>query len=371
MRALVYQLLGFTLLLSLASEIPARGQEQVWSPEKARLGLLKPASGLLHGKLRDCKGRVVGRMEDFLLDLSKSEVLVTLVGASRSGQVTPVPPRDYTYIAQARLALDLHKAKFEQAPQIASVALFSAVEFLNLSNSFYYFGEPAPELAATNMIVSASILMGTAVVSQENQPLGQVRDVMLDLPTGQAVYLVIAPPQGVAQTGSLYAVPLVLASWAAGDPVLKLDTTREHFLAGPRFSDKFWSDLAFPELASRLRSYYGLERDTPTGRQGPSQADQEITRAILAELTQQKEALSTTRLAVSTLHGRVTLKGQVTSPAEKEAIRGAAERVVGSARVEDRLATTKKPATLTEGLGAFSPLPGERGSGEGSLSIEH
>lgn len=336
--------LGF-MVLSMPLGSAAAGDTS-WSPESARLGLLKPVTALVQEKVGDRKERTLGKVQDFLLDLSRSEVTVTLVTSEQRGELVPVPARSYFYVSRARLAIDVEKAKWKGAPRVSSATPFDSLAPASLAGAFAYFGQPNPVTAAGTHYCSAASLLGTPVVGQQGEPLGQIRDVMLDLPLAQAVYLVIEPPPDAAPAGTLYIVPPVLLQAKHDGALLVLSTSRAHFLAGPHFQKDFWSDLAFPELVVQLRHHYGLEQSAAVERTKPTRTDQEITQAVLVAITQTPKVFNATHLVVTTLHGRVTLAGVVVNEKHRAMLHSAAAKVVGAENVEDRLELFVKAAKL-------------------------
>jgi len=143
---------------------------------------------------------------------------------------------------------------------------------------------------------------------------------------------------------------------------LLLKTDRDHFLAGPHFSNDFWSDLAFPEMLAAVQNHYGLfPTDAPgkdpstaaTDLTGTSfgetgineRADSEITQAVLEELVQARNGFVNLDIVVTTASGRVTLAGTVKDETQKQKLIAVVERVVGPGRVEDHLETRPRAST--------------------------
>lgn len=81
----------------------------------------------------------------------------------------------------------------------------------------------------------------------------------------------------------------------------------------------------------------GASAITP-GMQGDDPADVETTRKIRKEITED-DSLSTTakNVKIITQEGKVTLRGPVNSPDEKEKIARKAEQIAGAGKVENEL----------------------------------
>jgi sporulation protein YlmC with PRC-barrel domain len=223
-----------------------------------------------------------------------------------------------------------------------------------MRDSFFYFNQNPPQLPTGGRFCSTANLIDTPVVSESEEALGKVRDVMIDVPTAQVVYLVVEPEHAPAEVAEqLYVVPPVSVQLDKGGARLMLKGDRAHFKAGPRFSSTFWSDLAFPELARATRQHYGLE--TAPAPSAPVEKtsvadDYQITRAILAEITHSAEGKLNTTMRITTVRGHVTLSGTLKDENQKKQIVTAAKRVAGAANVEEHLETNDKARTAKVGV---------------------
>ena len=335
------------LILSLVNTTSA--QNASWKPDNSCLGVLKRASTLLENRIGDRKERTLGKVHDLLLDLSSCQVMVTLIsGPGGPDQLTPVPARCYKYASRGRLLIDVEKADFNAAPRISAREPFRSLDPGCLRDSFFHFNQNAPQLPTGGRFCSTAGLIDTPVVSQAEEQLGKVRDVMIDVPTAQVVYLVVEPEHAGPESPELYVVPPVSVQLDKGGARLILKGDRPHFLAGPRFPREFWSDLAFPELARTTGRHYGLEplpAKTAPEPAPPAPDDYQIMRGILAEITHSADGMLNTRIQVGVVHGRVTLSGVLKDENQRKQIVTAAKRVAGAANVEDHLETSDKTIT--------------------------
>lgn len=105
--------------------------------------------------------------------------------------------------------------------------------------------------------MSASTLTGDDVYNLQDEKLGDVKDIMLDMRTGKVAYAVLSFGGFLGMGEKLFAVP-----WAA----LKLDTDNKRFTLNadkerlenaPGFDKDSWPDMADPVWANGIHSYYG------------------------------------------------------------------------------------------------------------------
>ena len=110
---------------------------------------------------------------------------------------------------------------------------------------------PGPEL------MGANTLSGEDVYNTKGEHLGDIKEFMLDMHTGNVAYAVLSVG-GVFTIGEkLFAVP-----WSA----LKLDTVKKRFVLdvekkrfenAPGFDSNDWPDMADKAWTDSIRSYYG------------------------------------------------------------------------------------------------------------------
>ena len=338
--------------LALAGSAPMDG----WRIDAARLGMMSRGTVLIGKPVKTSDGHKAGQLQDLLLDLPSGRVEAVMVSVSRH-EVVPVPAQCLAFASQYRVILEADKRRFQQAPRCEPPRPGSGLDARTLGAALEYFAGTQPQLSTgpAGGWSSAESLLGAPVAGARGEPLGKVKDLMLDVPAGQMVYVVVEPGPGAAGPDDLYVVPPVCLTVQPASRSLKLKLTQDAFLAGPHFSRQFWTDMIFPEMAMAVCKHYGLHAPEPTQSGGLSasssqavpvetgRSDQEITRAVLAELLRDSHGqLIVLNLAVTTRDGRVTLSGQVKDETEKRQVLGAAQRAAGQDNVEDRIETQRE-----------------------------
>jgi sporulation protein YlmC with PRC-barrel domain len=229
-----------------------------WPINIKRLGVLEEAGVMVGRKVKDRNNKVVGKVEDILVDLPSGRALAALVAAKANGPLTPLPAFVFTNALKDRIDLVIDKKLFEGAPRLPRTNSANTLETGGLSESFRYFGRAMPEGPAIDgRLCSGASLVGMALLSQANEPLGQVKALMVDLPEGRAVYLVIEPATGPGT--HYYVVPSLSVQPDTASRALRLKADQAHFMAGPRFQKEFWTDMAFPDFATAIIKYYNLQ----------------------------------------------------------------------------------------------------------------
>lgn len=111
-------------------------------------------------------------------------------------------------------------------------------------------------------LMGADTLIGEDVYNHKDEDLGDIKDIMLDMNTGQVAYAVLSFGGFLGIADKLFAVP-----WNA----LTLDTENKRFIlsvekdsleSAPGFDKDDWPDMADPNWQNTINSYYGTKSYT-------------------------------------------------------------------------------------------------------------
>ena len=114
---------------------------------------------------------------------------------------------------------------------------------------------PGPEL------MGASTLIGDRVRNSQDEELGTIKEIMLDMRTGQVSYAVLSFGGFLGMGDKLFAVPwdALTLELERKSFLLKVDKTR--LQGAPGFDKHKWPDMSDPSWAKQIRSYYGAQPD--------------------------------------------------------------------------------------------------------------
>ncbi|MDY0977510.1 PRC-barrel domain-containing protein [Massilia sp. CFBP9012] len=107
--------------------------------------------------------------------------------------------------------------------------------------------------------MGADTLIGDSVVNAAEEDLGDIKEIMLDMQTGQVAYAVLAFGGFLGMGEKLFAVP-----WQA----LHLDTVNKRFVlnvekdrlkTAPGFDKDAWPDMSDLSWATGIHSFYGTD----------------------------------------------------------------------------------------------------------------
>ena len=190
----------------------------------------------------------------------------------------------------------------------------------------------------------ASKLMGMPVNNLQNESLGKVENLLLDLPSGRVVAVVVSSGGFIGIGDELSAVPPAALRYASDRHSLVLDASKELLTQAPHFRSDRWPDFSEPVYADgvyrayRVQPYFTTntvtepdntarnvrdrnDRNPTAFDQGNSEGDVDITARIRRGIVDNKEmSVSARNVKVITRNGQVTLRGPVNTAEEKRII---------------------------------------------------
>lgn len=110
-------------------------------------------------------------------------------------------------------------------------------------------------------LMGADTLIGDSVVNAQDEDLGDIKEIMLDMRTGQVAYAVLSFGGFLGMGEKLFAVP-----WQA----LQLDTVNKRFVlnvdkdrlrSAPGFDPDDWPDMSEVSWSQQIHSFYGTDPD--------------------------------------------------------------------------------------------------------------
>jgi sporulation protein YlmC with PRC-barrel domain len=113
-----------------------------------------------------------------------------------------------------------------------------------------YSAGPGPQ------IMAADTLQGDKVVNLQNEELGKIEDIMIDVPNGRVAYAVLSFGGILGIGDKLFAIPWNALTLDADRECFVLDIDQERLKNAPGFDKDHWPSMADPNFASQIYSYY-------------------------------------------------------------------------------------------------------------------
>jgi sporulation protein YlmC with PRC-barrel domain len=349
-----------------------------------RLNDAAKASDVIGMTVRNNQNEKLGKVEDLAVDVESGRIVQVILSTGGfiglGDTLTAVPPGALQHdMAGKFLRLDADKEKLVNAPKFESSKWAEGSDANHLSAVYRYYGEePAFNFIQTgdavvdskadggkcmipasrlSQVQKASKLMGASVKNLQDEKLGKVENLLLDLPSGRVVAVIISTGGFLGMGNELSGVPPTALRFAADRDTLQLDTSKEMLSNAPHFKANQWPDFAQSDYAAgvyrayKVEPYFTSEADntarnvrdrndrtlTPLD-QGTSQADIDITAQIRKEIIAAKDMSTDAKnVKIITKDGHVTLRGPVKTAEEKRLIGDIAGRIAGAGKVNNQL----------------------------------
>jgi sporulation protein YlmC with PRC-barrel domain len=384
------------------------------APRADRLNGAAKASDLIGMTVNNNQNEKLGKVEDLAVDVESGRVVQVIVSTGGfigiGDTLTAVPPSAFHHdVAQKVLHLDANKEKLQNAPKFEMSKWAEYSDSEHLSGVYRYYGEePAfrfvqsgdtvldsqrnaagsPNTVSTRkadgtwdkdrvaidsqsqwmipasrlgQVQKASKLMGTPVNNLQDEKLGKVENLLVDLPSGRVVAIIVSSGGFLGMGDELSAVPPTALRFNTARDTLQLDASKEMLSSAPHFKANQWPDFAEPSYASGVYRAYKVEpyfTSNPTTEpdntarnvrdrknntltpldQGNSTADVATTAQIRKEIVAGKNmSVNAKNVKIITNNGQVTLRGPVNSAEEKRLIGEIANRIARSENVDNQL----------------------------------
>jgi len=202
---------------------------------------------------------------------------------------------------------------------------------------------------------TASDIIGKKVKNAQDEDLGKVQDLVVNLDSGRAPYAIISHGGTFGAGRTKTAVPLNALRTSPDGKTLMLSATREQLTAASRTPTGAWSSAQNAEWARSVDGYYGEPYDYSTDRSdrlrvqngnetrefvrerntqgaGAQQLMQPADQALCERVC---ESIDNVQVRVD--NGLVRLSGQVENEADRKAIESKVRSLPGVQRVESNL----------------------------------
>ncbi len=111
---------------------------------------------------------------------------------------------------------------------------------------------PGPE------VMAADTLEGDRVVNEQNENLGTIQDIMIDVQRGCVAYAVMSSGGFLGVGDKLFALPWNALTLDADRKCFVLDAPKERLQRAPGFDKDHWPSMADGAWASHVHDFYGV-----------------------------------------------------------------------------------------------------------------
>lgn len=108
-------------------------------------------------------------------------------------------------------------------------------------------------------LMGADTLIGDSVVNAAEEDLGEIKEIMLDMQTGQVAYAVLAFGGFLGMGEKLFAVPWQALHLDTDNKRMVLNIEKERLKSAPGFNKDAWPDMSDITWADSIHSFYGTD----------------------------------------------------------------------------------------------------------------
>lgn len=344
------------------------------------------ATELIGHEVRTAKDDRIAKIDDFLIDVENGRILQVLVSGDSVGEGrVEVPPRTFGYSTKSRnVEWRGDVGTLSGAPRFKAPGSNRPAQAVHATEVYRYYGEEpyfivgeeapqqpnnvhthgkadlSPARVPMGRVILASELLGLDVKDAMDNKVGDVDDLIIDLPAGRVVALVITTGGFLGLGESLNAVPPATIRYIAEDKnELRVTVSKETLQKAPRyqaaeatrFNDSTYTDEIYRSYqVDPYSTVVGADntrrnirdRDNATLTpldQSNASSDIEISARIRKDIVAREDfSVTAKNVKIITRDGVVTLRGPVKTLGEKRVIEVIATREAGSAaRVDNQL----------------------------------
>jgi sporulation protein YlmC with PRC-barrel domain len=106
-------------------------------------------------------------------------------------------------------------------------------------------------------LMGADTLIGNDVYNRENEDLGDIKEIMLDVRAGRISYAVLSYGGLLGMGEKLFAVPWEALTLDTENKRFTLDVSKDRLESAPGFDSDNWPDMSDPAWGHGIQSYYG------------------------------------------------------------------------------------------------------------------
>jgi sporulation protein YlmC with PRC-barrel domain len=111
----------------------------------------------------------------------------------------------------------------------------------------------------TNLVAAKKIVIGSKIVNQQNEDLGKIEDVVVDVEAGRIVYAVLSFGGFLGMGDKYFAIPWEAFRFAVTDKTAILNVDKKLLENAPGFDKDNWPNLTDSSWGNQIFSHYGYK----------------------------------------------------------------------------------------------------------------
>jgi len=224
------------------------------------------AANLYGRELIGTDGQKIGKVDNVIVDLESEHILYVVVGSDQ-GRIA-VPPQVIGQTTGNTLHANVTKQKLEGAPKFTSAqdnpsglgqASFVYQVYQHFGASPWWQGSTPADQGSFHNVHKLNQLIGMNVEDVNNQTIGKISNVVVDMTQGRLLYVVFSPASSLNLGNGLYAMPSDAFTLSSDHKHLVTGIDRQKLSGAPHFDKNSWPNLTDTAFASQVYQYYGKQ----------------------------------------------------------------------------------------------------------------
>lgn len=270
--------LGFSLVAASAQAPATSSTLATGSTSINPLSQAERAANLYGREVMSSDNQKVGKVDNVIVDLESEHILYVVLSTSK-GKVA-VPPQVIGQTTGNTLRANVDKAKIDAAPQFTSTidtpqqlgeASFAFKVYQFFGTPAWWQGSTPADQGSFHNVHKLNQLIGMSVEDVNNQTIGKISNIVVDMPSGRLLYVVFSPGSSLNLGSNLYAMPSDAFTLSSDQKHLVTGVDRQKLAGAPHFASNSWPSLNNPTFASQVYQYYGKQAWFNNGSAGKIQ----------------------------------------------------------------------------------------------------
>jgi len=280
------------MAMAQAPTAPPKDKDRTSDRDLAKSQLeLRRASKIIGTKVIGSDNEKLGSIDNLAIDLDSGRVVFAVVSSGGvlgvGDKLTAVPCKALKFSDLNNPAkLNIDKTTFDAAPKIDKDSWnnlndpnwrTTTYKHYNLEANWdapldlrtgEHAGKTATDKPMTMNLVKASEAIGMDVHNPQNDNLGDIKDLVVDVNRYQVVYSVLGFGGVLTMGEKLFAVPWQSLKLNRADKMFVLNVDKDKLKTAPGFDKDKWPDMTDPNWSQNVYSFYGAQPDWVYGYSG-------------------------------------------------------------------------------------------------------
>jgi sporulation protein YlmC with PRC-barrel domain len=233
---------------------------------------VEEASRLIGMNVQNTRGVNIGKLTDIVVDLDSGRVIYGVVDLTGRAGSKAVAPQSLSFGNDDKsLRFTGDQSKLNAAPPWGTSTDPNNAQFAG--RVYTHFGQQHDWFENSRNFRNgrrATDVMKAKVENSQNENVGQIQDLMVDLPQGRVLYVILSAAPMVGRANHLLAIPPNAFTPGSDRNTLVTGLDKAKLEGAPRFSRANLRELATPAKAAEIYRYYDKQAYWNTGNLAPT-----------------------------------------------------------------------------------------------------